>query len=112
MRQDNEASKLDRGQSPKESLQTLASYLERALDKATSVVMMRHTPAVCTVYLGDPSGPREELRRVGTIESSLADEMLELTSSGMNHLAIDGQPYRFIRSFTQIEDTAAVVFST
>ena len=26
-----------------ESLQTLAEYLERSLDKATSIVMMRHT---------------------------------------------------------------------
>ena len=95
-----------------ESLHTLAGYLERALDKATSVVMMRHAPGVCTVYLGDPSGPREELRRVGAIATSLADDMLASTSSGGNHMLIDGQPYRFVRTFTQIEDTAAVVFST
>jgi hypothetical protein len=93
------------------SLQTLAEYLERALDKATSVVMMRHAPGVCTVYLGDPSGPREELRQLGAIATSLADDMLESTASGANHKQIGGQPYRFVRSFTQIDDVAAVVFS-
>lgn len=93
------------------SLLALAEYLERALDKATSVVMMRHAPGVCTVYLGDPSGPREELRQVGTIPTSLADDMLESTTSGANHMQIAGQLYRFVRSFTQIDDTAAVIFS-
>ena len=93
------------------SPQTLAEYLERALDKATSVVMMRHAPEVCTVYLGDPSGPREELRQVGAIATSLADDMLESTASGANHKQIGGQPYRFVRSFTQIDGMAAVVFS-
>jgi hypothetical protein len=102
-----------------QALQTLAEYLERALDKATSVVMMRHAPGVCTVYLGDPSGPREELRQVGAIAASLADDMpasladdmLESTASGANHKQIGGQPYRFVRSFTQIDGMAAVVFS-
>lgn len=37
-----------------ESLQALAEYLERSLDKATSIVMMRHTADICTVYLGTP----------------------------------------------------------
>jgi hypothetical protein len=95
-----------------ESLQTLAGYLEQSLDKATSIVMMRHTPEVCTVYLGDPAGPREDLRRVGAIAISLANDMLESTSSGANQMPIGGQTYRFVRSFTQIGDTAAVVFST
>ena len=93
------------------SLQALAEYLERALDSATSVVLMRLAPEVCTVYLGDPSGPREELRQVGAIPTSLADDMLESTASGANHMQIAGQPYRFVRSFTQIADMAAVVFS-
>ncbi|WP_158935501.1 hypothetical protein [Burkholderia sp. S171] len=95
-----------------ESLQTLAEYLERSLDKATSIVMMRHTAGVCTVYLGDPAGSREDLMQVGAIAITLANDILESTSSGANQLPIGGQVYRFVRSFTQIGDTAAVVFST
>ncbi|MBN3722835.1 hypothetical protein [Burkholderia sp. Ac-20379] len=94
-----------------ESLLALADYLERALDKATSVVMMRHAPNVCTVYLGDPAEPREELKKIGTLEVALADDMLGLTSSGGNDIRIGDQPYRFVRSFTQIDGIAAVVFS-
>jgi hypothetical protein len=100
----------DRSDHKLESLRPLADYLERALDKATSVVLIRHTADVCTVYLGDPSGPKEELKQVGSIPKSLADEMLELTSSGANRIEIDEQSYRFVRSFTQIDDTAAIVF--
>lgn len=95
-----------------ESLQTLAEYLELSLDKAASVVMMRHTNTACTVYLGDPSGPLEEMKRAGTIAIPLANEMLELTQSGLNQMPIGGQAYRFVRTFTQVEDTAAVIFST
>ena len=95
-----------------ESLRTLAEYLERSLDKATSIVMMRHTAGVCTVYLGDPAGPREDLRQIGAIAISLANDMLESTSSGANQMPIGSQVYRFVRSFTQVGDTAAVVFST
>lgn len=94
-----------------ESLQTLAEFLERSLDSATSVVMMRHTANVCTVYLGDPAGPKEELKQIGTIAIALANEMLESTASGANQIQIGVQVYRFVRSFTQIGDVAAVVFS-
>jgi hypothetical protein len=38
--------------------------------------------------------------------------MLESTSSGANQMQIGGQAYRFVRSFTQVGDMAAVVFST
>jgi hypothetical protein len=95
-----------------EALQTLAGYLERSLDNAASIVMLRHTAGVCTVYLGDPEGPREDLRQIGTIEVSLANDMLESTFSGPNQMSIGGQVYRFVRSFTQVGDTAAVVFAT
>nr|WP_244145968.1 hypothetical protein [Paraburkholderia caledonica] len=95
-----------------EALQTLAGYLERSLDGASSVVMMRHTTELCTVYLGDPEGPREELRQIGAISTALANEMLESTSSGVNLMQIDGQTYRFARSFTEVGGVAAVVFST
>ncbi|MFM0624981.1 hypothetical protein [Paraburkholderia xenovorans] len=94
-----------------ESLQTLVEYLELSLDKASSVVMTRHTTDVCTVYLGDPAGLIEEMKKVGTIAIPLANEMLELTRSGVNEMEIGGQAYRFVRTFTQVEDAAAVVFS-
>lgn len=95
-----------------ESLQTLAEYLELSLDKAASVVMIRHTASACTVYMGDPAGGIEELRKTGTIATPLANEMLEVTRSGVNQMQIGGQFYRFVRSFTQVGESAAVVFST
>lgn len=85
---------------------------ERSLDGASSVVMMRHTNELCTVYLGNPEGPREELKQIGAISTALANEMLESTSSGVNLMQIDGQTYRFARSFTEVGGVAAVVFST
>ncbi|CAB3709555.1 hypothetical protein LMG27174_04152 [Paraburkholderia rhynchosiae] len=102
----------DRAEQVPESLQTLAAYLERSLDAATSVVMMRHTTEVCTVYLGDPEGSREDLKQIGAISASLANGVLESTSSGVNLMQIRGQAYRFARSFTQVDGMAAVVFST
>ena len=95
-----------------EALQTLAEYLEQSLDKAASIVMMRHPGGVCTVYLGDPSGQPEDLRQIASIEESLANGMLELTQSGANQMAIGDQNYRFVRSFTAVDNTAAIVFST
>ncbi|WP_345812092.1 hypothetical protein AAGS40_14195 [Paraburkholderia sp. PREW-6R] len=98
------------GQTP-EPLQTLAGYLERSLDKATSIVMIRHTRDACTVYLGDPAGPSEELKQVGTMTTSLANSLLEATASGVNQIQIGDQSYRFVRSFTQVGEMAAVVFA-
>ncbi len=95
-----------------EALQTLAEYLEQSLDKATSIVMMRHSDGVCTVYLGDPSGQREDLRQIASIDVSLINGMLESTRSGANQMTIGGQEYRFVRSFSAVGDTAAIVFST
>jgi hypothetical protein len=94
-----------------EPLGELAKYLERALDRATSLIMIRQSPGNCVLYLGDPSGPRDELRQVGMIPASLADRILESTHSGLNTMQIGEQLYRFVRSFTQIEGEAAVVFS-
>jgi hypothetical protein len=37
--------------------------------------------------------------------------MLSLTSSGTNRIQIGDQLYRFVRSFTQVGEKAAVVFS-
>jgi hypothetical protein len=73
--------------------------------------MMRPTDGVCIVYLGDPAGLREDLKQIATIATSLANSMLESTVSGVNELQINDQIYRFARSFTQIDEMAAVVFS-
>jgi hypothetical protein len=73
--------------------------------------MTRPTSDFCIVYLGDPAGLREDLKQIGTISISLANETLELTSSGANQMHVDGQAYRFVRSFTKVGDMAAVVFS-
>ncbi|RKF36744.1 hypothetical protein [Paraburkholderia fungorum] len=95
-----------------ESLRSLAVYPERSLDKVTSILMMRHTADACTLYLGDPEGSREDLKQIGTITIPAANGILESTSSGANTVQVDGQVYRFVRSFTQVGDLAAVVFST
>jgi hypothetical protein len=95
-----------------ESLQTLAEYLERSLDRGASIVMMRHAVDICTVYLGNPTTSREDLTQIAAIPVSVANDMLALTRSGANEMQIGCQVYRFVRSFTQVGDTAAVVFST
>jgi predicted Mrr-cat superfamily restriction endonuclease len=74
--------------------------------------MMRHTTDACTVSLGDPGNSREDLKQIGTITIPVANGILESTSSGTNTAQVDGQIYRFVRSFTQVGDMAAVVFST
>jgi len=94
-----------------EALQALAGYPERSLDRACSVIMMRHTADVCTVYLGDPESTRAELRQIGAISIPLANEMLASTSSGANLLQIGDQHYRFTRIFGQVDGVAAVVFA-
>jgi hypothetical protein len=101
----------DSGEAVPEPLAELAKYLERALDRAASVIMIRQSPGGCALYLGDPSAARDELRQVGMIPVALADRMLESTHSGLNTMQIGEQLYRFVRSFTQIEGDAAVVFS-
>ncbi|PRY00095.1 hypothetical protein B0G73_1227 [Paraburkholderia sp. BL25I1N1] len=74
-----------------ELLRTLAEYLERSLDKATSVAMMRHTASARADYPGDPAGPSEDLKQIGAIATLLANDMLEWTSSDANHLHIGGR---------------------
>jgi hypothetical protein len=98
------------GQTP-ESLLTLAEYLELSLDVGESVVMMRPRRDTCAVYVGDPAGPQDDLAGRGTITAALADEILELTQAGVNRITIGGQTYRFIRSFTHIDDGGAVIFA-
>jgi hypothetical protein len=94
-----------------ESLLTLAGYLELSLDAGACVVMLRRGADVCPVYIGDPAGTPDELTRRGSISISLANEILETTHAGVNRITIGEQAYQFFRSFTQIEDSGAVVFA-
>jgi hypothetical protein len=74
--------------------------------------MTRHAVDICTVYLGNPTTSREDPTQIAAIPVSVANDMLELTRSGANEMQIGCQVYRFVRSFTQVGETAAVVFST
>lgn len=60
-----------------ESLRALATYLERSLDKATSIVMMRHTTDGCTVYMGDPEGSLEDLKQMTRLQSQPQTETMK-----------------------------------
>jgi hypothetical protein len=51
------------------------------------------------------------LKRRGTVTASLANEILDATRAGVNVMEIEGRTYRFFRSFTHMDDVAAVVFS-
>ena len=93
-----------------ESLLSLVKYLDLALDKGKSVVMMRHEVGVCSVYVGDPADEENPLARQGTIATGVADEILELTRAGVNRIAVADQTYRFVRSFTHVGGVGAVVF--
>jgi hypothetical protein len=94
-----------------ESLRTLASYLELALDEGESVVLMRIGMQVRSVFVGDPSGELEDLKDSGVVAAFQAEEMLALTCMGLNRITADGQHYRFVRSVRYIADRQAVVFT-
>ena len=93
-----------------ESLMALIQYLDLALDKGKSVVMMRHEVGVCSVYVGDPADEENPLARQGTIAAGVADEILELTRAGVNRVEVGDLVYRFVRSFTHVSGVGAVVF--
>ena len=93
-----------------ESLLALSKYLDLALDKGKSVVMMRHEVNVCSVYVGEPADEENPLARQGTIAAAVADEILELTRAGVNRIELEDQVYRFVRSFTHVAGVGAVVF--
>lgn len=94
-----------------ESLRTLASFLELALDEGKSVVVMRIGKQVRSVYVGNPSSALEDLTDSGVVDAFQADEMLVLTRLGLNRITADGQHYRFIRSVRYIADRQVVVFT-
>ena len=93
-----------------EALATLSEYLELALDKGWSVIFVRSQGGKSDVYLGDPGEPQADWARLGVIRESVVKAILETTRSGINELAIKAQTYRFVRLFTQVADSGAVVF--
>ena len=97
---------------PSEALRALAEYLELSLDAGTSLVVMRHSSDIATLYTGDPAGPQEDLKQRGTVTVALANEMLDMTRAGANLIDVEGRAYRFFRSFSEIDGAAAVVFSS
>jgi hypothetical protein len=107
---DSSAVPLQHGQ-PAESLLTLSRYLELALDDGACVVLVRRGADICSVYIGDPTGEEDDLTGHGTITVALANEILELTSSGANQMTIGDVAYRFVRSFTHIAERGATVFT-
>jgi hypothetical protein len=50
--------------------------------------MMRRATDVVSILLGDPAGVAAELKDRGTIATTLADEILEFTQSGINQITI------------------------
>ncbi|BAO90307.1 hypothetical protein [Caballeronia cordobensis] len=96
---------------PSESLQTLAAYLEIALERGKSVVLMRRDAEICSIYIGNPADEESELSRRGTISKAVAEELLELTQVGLNRMTVGDQTYRFFRSFTLISNVGAVIFA-
>jgi hypothetical protein len=86
--------------------------MELALDGGGHLIMVRsQSGGICTLYIGDETMPDENLPKCGTIQSDLADAILELTESGFNELSIDGETYRFMRFFAEVRRQGAVVFA-
>ncbi|MCC8395945.1 hypothetical protein LJ656_25500 [Paraburkholderia sp. MMS20-SJTR3] len=94
-----------------EAASTLAEYLELSLDKGKSLILVRTQGGNSNVYLGEPGEPDAELKRCAALQNSVVDAMLEATRSGLNELVIEGQTYRFVRTFAQVAEHGAVVFT-
>jgi hypothetical protein len=76
------------------------------------IVMMRRESDVVSILLGEPAGESNDLKSCGTITTTLADEILDLTKSGTNQITVGELQYRFFRSFTHIASVGAVVFAS
>jgi hypothetical protein len=94
-----------------ESLRTLVKYLELSLDKGQSVVMIRNQAGEFSVSLGNPADEENPLKRLGTIATTIAGEILAFTHPGANLITTGGETYRFFRSFAQVGESGAVVFA-
>ncbi|WP_233805218.1 hypothetical protein [Paraburkholderia sp. HP33-1] len=94
-----------------DALSTLAEYLELSLDTSGSVIMMQGCDGLCAMYIGRVTEDQGHWQYFGVIAALTAGDILKMTHSGSNRIEIDGQKYRFIRSFTHFEDRGAIVFS-
>lgn len=94
-----------------EALSTLSEYLERSLDKGVSVILVRSQTDRSDVWLGDAAETQAEWTRCGFVRNALVADILEATQPGLNSLSIDGQTYRFVRTFTQVGEHGAIVFT-
>lgn len=94
-----------------EPLLTLAEYLELCLDEGGAVILTRTSVQSFAVYVGNAVDSLNDLRTRGKIAAATAIGILEQTSPGWNQIVIGGQAYRFMRTFAQLEETAATVFT-
>jgi hypothetical protein len=94
-----------------EAESVLSEYLELSLDKGTSLIVVRTQGEESDVYLGEPGEPDAEWTSCRTVRNSVVRAILEATRSGLNELVIQGQTYRFARTFTQVAEHGAVVFT-
>jgi hypothetical protein len=94
-----------------ESLLTLAEYLELSLDEGGVVILARTSEQSFTVYVGDVMDPLCDLKTRGKIAAATALGIVEQTDPGWNQIVVGGQTYRFMRTFTQLEETPATVFT-
>ncbi|WP_250469781.1 MULTISPECIES: hypothetical protein [unclassified Caballeronia] len=93
-------------------MHALATCLELALNTDDAcVVIVEPSNDVCEVYIGNPWGAEGGLELRGTLSTVMTDGVLESTAFGENEFMINGQRYRFFRSFVQLALGSAVAFS-
>ncbi|WP_254700126.1 hypothetical protein [Trinickia violacea] len=90
---------------------TLAEYLELSLDEGGVVILTRTNEKSFAVYIGDAMSALSEMRARGKIAAATALGIVEQTNPGWNQIVVGGQTYRFMRTFTQLEETPATVFT-
>jgi hypothetical protein len=94
-----------------ESLLALAEYLELSLDDGGAVILTRTSEQSFNVYIGDVMDSLSDMRPRGKIAAAIALGIFERTNPGWNQIDVGGQTYRFMRTFTQLEETPATVFT-
>jgi hypothetical protein len=94
-----------------EAASILSEYLELSLDKGMSLIVVRSQGEESDVYLGEPGEPDAEWTSCRAVQNSVVRAILESTRSGLNELVIQGQTYRFARTFAQVAEHGAVVFT-
>ncbi|QXE07327.1 hypothetical protein BJG93_36485 (plasmid) [Paraburkholderia sprentiae WSM5005] len=90
---------------------TLSTYLELSLDKGKSLIVVLSQRENNEVYLGDPGEPDADWISCAAMHNTVVRALLDATRSGLNELVIEGQAYRFVRTFAQVAEHGAVVFT-